>query len=133
MDLQKAHESKNERGTNRETFLSLKRDGLTKSKPLTAMLETESILFASESLEINSSSALRIPSVYFGRADFHRLTAVLHSPSHIWVVILRKGRAQLSDNMDFLFTSHKIRKSRKTFFDARSDLQPGRDPSSNAL
>jgi hypothetical protein len=57
-----------ERTKNKETFLFLKREGLTKaSSLLAAITETDSILSASQSFEISSSVALGIPSLYFGK------------------------------------------------------------------
>ena len=67
MALNRAHGGRNERSSDRETFLSRKRDGLRKSKPLCAITETDSTLSASQSFEINSSTALGIPSLYFGK------------------------------------------------------------------
>jgi hypothetical protein len=67
MVLSSAHGSRNERAVNRDTFFSLKRDGLTKSRPLWAIIEIDSTLLASQSFEINSSAALGMPSLYFGK------------------------------------------------------------------
>jgi len=62
------HGGKNEPTTKRETFSLLKRKRLAKSLSFfAAMIVTDSIFSASQSLEISSSAALGIPSLYFGK------------------------------------------------------------------